>query len=145
MARSSPKFGNVTTIPSICSRCFLNSSAQRAASWRVSTAPNLDSLSSRTIGLIPLAVSAEIMSRRPERARWSGKNPRFPTMTPSTIGAFSGCVMAPLSGIFCKRLHAAHYCSFRISVKRPLYAFPSLFLSAAWLFEAVYLKRRLGH
>ena len=49
------------------------------------------------------------------------------------------------SGIFCKRLHAAHYCSFRISVKRPLYPFPSLFLSTAWLFEAVYLKRRLGH
>ena len=96
MARSSPKFGSVTTIPSICSRCFLNSSAQRAASWRVSTAPNLDSLSSRIIGLIPLAVSAEIMSRRPERARWSGKNPRFPTMTPSTIGVFSGCVMVPL-------------------------------------------------
>lgn len=41
MARSSPKFGSVTMTPSIESRCFLNSSAQRAASARVSTAPNL--------------------------------------------------------------------------------------------------------
>ena len=96
MARSSPKFGSVTTIPSSCSRCFLKTSAQRAASWRVSTAPNLDSLSSRITGRMPLAVRAAIMSCRPERARWSGKKPRFPTMTPSVAGVLEDWVMAPL-------------------------------------------------
>src|SRR2546430_718958 len=69
MARSSPKFGSVTTIPSSCSRYFLKRSAQRAASWRVSTAPNLESFSSRMIGRMPLTVRAATMSKRPERAR----------------------------------------------------------------------------
>ena len=41
MARSSPKLGSVTMMPSIVSRFFLNRSAHRAASARVSTAPNL--------------------------------------------------------------------------------------------------------
>ena len=41
MARSSPKFGSVTTMPSIRSRFFLKSSAQWRDSSRVSTAPYL--------------------------------------------------------------------------------------------------------
>jgi len=38
-----------------------------------------------TMGLIPAASSAAIISRRPLVARWLGKKPRFPTITPIVI------------------------------------------------------------
>ncbi len=38
-----------------------------------------------TIGLIPAASSAAIISSRPLVARWLGKNPRLPTITPNVI------------------------------------------------------------
>jgi hypothetical protein len=38
-----------------------------------------------TMGLMPAASSAAIISRRPLVARWLGKNPRLPTRTPIVI------------------------------------------------------------
>src|SRR6185312_15205286 len=40
---------------------------------------------SRTTALAPAASTAAIISSRPVFARWSGKNPRFPTTTPYVI------------------------------------------------------------
>src|SRR5882762_7522244 len=85
MARSSPKFGRVTMIPSIRSRFFLNNSAQHRDSSRVSTAPCLLSSGVSATTSIPADSRARIISSRPLFARWSGKKPRFPTITPIVI------------------------------------------------------------
>src|SRR5665213_2465342 len=89
MARSSPKFGSDTTTPSSVSRFFRNKSAHLRASSRVSTAPNFVSSMPTAMALWPPASIAAIMSRRPLAARWSGKNPLFPIMSPKFI-ALSG-------------------------------------------------------
>ena len=83
--RSSPKLGSVTMTPSIESRCFLNRSAQSAASARVSTAPNLVSSGPGATAWYPAFSMAASISERPLWARWPGKNPRFPTITPKVI------------------------------------------------------------
>ena len=69
MARSSPKFGNVTITPSIRSRFRLNRSAQRRDSSRVSTAPCLLSSGVSATTSIPAAASTRSISSRPLFAR----------------------------------------------------------------------------
>jgi hypothetical protein len=80
--RSSPKFGSVTMTPSMTSRCAANSSAHFFASSRVSTAPCFVSAGPSATALAPAPLTAASISFRPLFARWSGKNPRFPTITP---------------------------------------------------------------
>ena len=69
MARSSPKLGSVTMIPSIRSRLRLNSSAQRRDSSRVSTAPYLLSSGVSATTSMPAACSTPSISSRPLLAR----------------------------------------------------------------------------
>src|SRR5579884_1364162 len=83
--RSSPKFGSVTTTPSISSRCRLNNSAHFRASSSVSTAPCFVSSGPRQTTPYPSASSTRSTSSRPSRTNASGKNPRFPTITPNVV------------------------------------------------------------
>ena len=53
---------------------------------------------------IAWADNAEIISWWPDRARWSGKNPRLPTMTPNTIGELEDCVMTLPGALFLQTL-----------------------------------------
>src|SRR5687767_4622096 len=85
MARSSPKFGSVTMIPSRSSRRLLNRSAQRRASASVSTAPNFVWSGVRHTVLYPCSASTRNTSSRPSRASTSGKKPRLPTITPKVV------------------------------------------------------------
>src|SRR5882762_9642381 len=66
-------------------RLRANNAAQSRDSSRVSTAPYLLSLGSRATASMPAASSARRISSRPLLAKWSGKNPRLPTMTPIVI------------------------------------------------------------
>ena len=83
--RSSPKFGRVTITPSMASRFRRNRSAQRATSARVVTAPHLVSSAPTAMAPYPPFSSTERISARPLSARWSGKKPRFPTITPNVV------------------------------------------------------------
>ena len=85
MARSSPKFGSVTMTPSISAACFLKRSAHKCASASDSMAPWRVSSGFTTTAWWPAFSSAAIISVRPLWARWPGKNPRLPTMTPNVI------------------------------------------------------------
>ncbi len=85
IARSSPKLGSATTTPAIRSRCALNRSAHFAASSSDSTLPNLVSDGPSATTSAPAAPSTSTMIRRPESQRWSGKNPRLPTMRPRVM------------------------------------------------------------
>ena len=69
MARSSPKFGSVTTMPPIESRFFWNRSTQAATSARVVTAPHLESSGDNATTPCPAASMAAIISVRPLSAR----------------------------------------------------------------------------
>src|SRR3981081_3318776 len=98
MARSSPKFGSVTTMPSIRSRFRLKRSAQRLDSSRVSTAPYLLSSGVSATTSIPAAIKTRSISSRPLLARWSGKKPRFPTIRPIVIFLVAiPCLYKPIS------------------------------------------------
>ncbi len=81
--RSSPKLGRVTSTPSISSRCCSNRAAHFLASSSVSTEPNLVSSGPRITAAMPSSSSTRRTSARPLSQRWSGKNPRLPTMTPN--------------------------------------------------------------
>src|SRR5271169_1040026 len=94
MARSSPKFGSDTITPSSRSWFFWNRAAHRLASSWVSTAPCLLSSGVSTTQSMPAFASAWIISSRPTLANWSGKNPRFPMMTPIVI--FFSAIRMPL-------------------------------------------------
>ena len=85
MPRSSPKLGNVTMMPSICSACFLKSSAHRCDSAYVSTAPCLDSSGLSTMACAPAASKTAMISSLPVLAKWPGKKPRLPTTIPNVI------------------------------------------------------------
>src|SRR5438445_4405655 len=85
MTSSSPKLGSETITPSMRSRFFWNSAAHRFASSCVSTAPCLLSSGPSTTESMPAFATAWIISSCPTFASWSGKNPRFPTMTPIVI------------------------------------------------------------
>ena len=67
--RSSPKFGSVTTTPSILSRLRANSAAHFLASSRVSTAPYLESSGPNTTASMEACFSAASISSRPDLAR----------------------------------------------------------------------------
>ena len=69
IARSSPKLGRVTTMPSMRSRLRLNRSAQRLDSSRVSTAPYLLSSGVSATTSMPAVVSTRSISSRPLLAR----------------------------------------------------------------------------
>ena len=69
IARSSPKFGSVTTTPSICALFDRNNSAQRFASSNVSTAPCLLCSGPSATTSIPALCSTCIISSRPDFAR----------------------------------------------------------------------------
>src|SRR5437867_440521 len=86
-ARSSPKFGSVTSTPSISSWCALNKSAHLWASTNDSTAPNRLASTGSVTALIPSSSSTRKMSRRPDSHKCAGKNPRFPIMMPSVVTA----------------------------------------------------------
>src|SRR5579864_5051614 len=99
-ARSSPKLGRVTMMPSRRSLFARNSAAQRLASSCDSTAPYLLCCASRTTASIPAWLRALIMSSRPDLARWSGKNPRLPTITPmvSFLRVLGMCLLPRRAG-----------------------------------------------
>ena len=69
MPRSSPKFGSVTMMPSISSRCLRKSSAQRRASSGVSTAPNFDCSGVSAMTRTPAFSSTPIIASLPSLAR----------------------------------------------------------------------------
>src|ERR1700730_7882647 len=94
IARSSPKLGSDTITPSSRSRLFRNNAAHSLASWCVSTAPCLLSSGPSTTQSMPAFARAWIISSRPTLANWSGKNPRFPIMTPIVI--FFAAIGMPL-------------------------------------------------
>ena len=74
MARSSPKLGSVTMMPSISSRCFLKRSAHAGASARDSTAPCVGSSASARRSLRSRPFRAPRSSPRGRScARWSGE------------------------------------------------------------------------
>ncbi len=85
MARSSPKLGSVTTTPAISSRWALNKSAHFWASDRLSTLPKGVSSGVRAMVLMPSSARTLSIVSRPVTHKWSGKNPRLPTMTPSVV------------------------------------------------------------
>jgi hypothetical protein len=107
--RSSPKFGSVTRMPSISSRWRLKSSAHVWDSSRVSTAPCFESAGVSATTLTPARSSTPIISSRPLCARWSGKNPRLPTISPSVTLWF--CMFTPAKP-------AATDCYYSISATR---------------------------
>ena len=107
-ARSSPKFGSVTTIPSISSAWSRNRCAHLAASSSDSTEPYSVSSGPNATTSNPAACRVAIMSRRPCLQSSLGKKPRFPTIRPTVKGPSGtsdwaclliGVLLAPARGL----------------------------------------------
>src|SRR4030042_5657252 len=82
---SSPKFGSVTIMPSIFSAFLVNRAAHFLASAKVSTAPYFVSCIDSATALNPFFLRTSSIALRPDLARWSGKKPLLPTITPNVV------------------------------------------------------------